>query len=58
MRYLEVENPEPGDWALHKGNRLDARKVAKVEGDLIWIYIDEVDVGPYPKENYTYSRES
>lgn len=57
MRYQEVEEPQEGDWALHKSGDLDERRVAKVMTNVIWIYIGEQVAGPFLKESYTYSRE-
>lgn len=41
-----------GDLALHKNNRLDARPVAAVEGDMIRLQIGTIVAGPFPAANY------
>jgi hypothetical protein len=53
-----MTEPRPGDWALHRNNQLDAREVARVEGRYVWIFIGASKAGPYPRENYTFSRKS
>jgi hypothetical protein len=58
VAWKAVRKPKPGDWALHKCNTLDAREVARVEGRYVWIFIGASKAGPYPRENYTFSRAS
>jgi hypothetical protein len=55
---IRRDRVKPGDLALHKDNQLDAREVARVDGDSIWIWIGRDPFGPYPRENYTYSRRT
>jgi hypothetical protein len=58
--WIEVEEPQVGDWALHKSNTLDAREVVQVSenGEDIWIQIGDTlpPTGPLSARNYTYSR--
>lgn len=54
VAYAEVQ---PGDWALHNNGELDAREVARVDGDDVWLEVHGSNIGPLPLKNYTYSRE-
>lgn len=55
---VEREDVKPGDWALHVGKHLDAREVTKVRhitGE-VWLFLLTTETGPFPLENYTYTR--
>lgn len=52
-----VDEPQPGDLALHKDGWLDGRIVTRVEGRSVWLYFLGKEAGPFPAENYTYKRE-
>lgn len=57
VRFVDVDDPKPGDIATHKNGELDPRSVTKVEGDSIWLFIlINPPYGPLPKDNYTYKR--
>lgn len=48
-----MSNPfQPGDWALHKSNQLDAREVASVDGDTIQLRIGDRLTPPVRAANY------
>lgn len=55
---VTIEEVQPGDLALHTSNQLDAREVSRIDGDQVWIFIGESNIGPLPAENYTYSRRT
>ena len=46
----------PGDLADHVSGELDPRKVVRVDG--IYVYLDILGqtCGPFPKDNYTFTR--
>lgn len=49
----DTKNPfQPGDWALHVNNQLDAREVCAVGGDMIRLRIGESVTPPVPASNY------
>lgn len=49
-----------GDWAIHRNGKLDARRVAKVEGVNIWLEFTTGGgmFGPYPRRNYVFQRRA
>lgn len=55
---IDVTEPQPGDWADHVSGDLDPREVARVEGDSVWLLIFGNEIGPFPRDNYTYIREA
>lgn len=62
---VDVDSPEPGDWATHKYRELDPRLVAdviRVRPDakkIGWVFLllGGVRMGPFEASNYTYLRE-
>ena len=60
-RQQAVLKPQVGDWADHRNGNLDPRQVAKVSADgwFIWLRLGGAkDIGPFPVENYTFTRTS
>lgn len=58
---VEVEIPQEGDWATHRGLELDAREVVRVEprrdgGYDVWLNLLASVHGPFPGENYVFRR--
>jgi hypothetical protein len=55
--WKKVTTPQPGDLADHRSRELDPREVARVDGDMIWLYLmGPNEHGPFPAENYTFKR--
>lgn len=57
---VEPEDVQPGDWATHKFQELDPRKVARVDVEKrqVWIVLLEGTYGPYDLDNYSYRRRT
>lgn len=52
----KAETIEVGDWVDHKYIDLDARQVAKIKGDNIWLYmLSDKPQGPFLLDNYKVS---
>jgi hypothetical protein len=53
--------PAVGDIADHTSGKLDPRKVARVEGDQVWLALAPAEresvIGPFPAGNYTFERK-
>lgn len=59
---------QPGDWAWRVNPDLDPREVTRIEpfvfdpvpgnpeGSGVWIHLLTGSAGPFPAENYTYTR--
>lgn len=45
-----------GMWADHASGTLDPRQVTRDDGDTIWLDILGKESGPYPADNYTYTK--
>ena len=46
----------PGDWADHVSGVLDPREVVRADGSYVYLDILGQTCGPFPKENYTFTR--
>ena len=46
----------PGDLADHISGELDPREVVRVDGRYVYLDIFGQTYGPFPKENYTFTR--
>ena len=46
----------PGDSADHVSGELDPREVVRVDGRYVYLDILGQTCGPFPKENYTFTR--
>ena len=46
----------PGDLADHVSGELDPREVVRVDGSYVYLDILGQTCGPFPKENYTFTR--
>lgn len=50
-----ADTPRPGDLAHHRDG-LDTRRIARVEGDNLWLEVLGGEYGPYSTANYTFTR--
>lgn len=46
----------PGDLADHVSGELDPREVVRVDGNYVYLDILGQTCGPFPKDNYTFTR--
>lgn len=62
LKFHRIKSTEikVGDWALHRNEKLDARRVAKVEGTNIWLELSPGGgmFGPLPRRNYVFQRRA
>lgn len=48
-----LQRPQPGDWVEPHSRELDAREVARVSGDEVWLFLGgDEPAGPFPLDNY------
>ena len=53
---IDVSDPRPGDLATHLHQELDPRRVTRVEGDQVYLFLLVEEAGPFPAANYRFSR--
>lgn len=60
MARTTVNDPRPDDVADHVSGNLDPRRVSRVKDGQVWLWLwlGSGEIGPFPAENYTFTRET